>query len=462
MEKFFKASIFSTLTDDDGLIFTKKAFLLAFPIILQRLLSVFVNLIDNIMVGSMGDITVSACSIANQFFLLYMLVTSGIVGGAVIISAQAYGKGDKTIIKKMMSISLIVTIINSLIFFALSQYFAETIIKIYSDQESVLSPASQYLKIISYSFLFFAISTSFTMMLGALRNVKLGFFVEGLSSVINTFLNFVFIFGNLGAQKLGLEGAAIATVLARISGFLIATFFVLFFEKKLHYRVKDLLSLPDKKLMSTYLTCGIPVLVGNTLMMVNSTFQTMITGRISSSYITANSIVHVIWQVAALAGMGFETAAGIMIGNDIGNGDIENVQKNGERFFVLSIGLGIFASIIVMILGPLILPLYKISTEALRMAQSMIVSASIVVFIMVIQAITTKGVIRAGGRTKQLMIMDLLSCFCFGLPLGYLAAFVFGWPPFLIYIVIRGDYLVKAVWGFAKLKSKNWALGLVS
>ena len=91
----------------------------------------------------------------------------------------------------------------------------------------------------------------------------------------------------------------------------------------------------------------------------------------------------------------------------------------------------------------------------------MIKSASLVVFLMVIQMVTTKGVIKAGGKTKDLMIMDLLSCFCFGLPLGYLAAFVFHLPPFLIYVIIRGDYLIKALWGIARLKKKDWAVGLV-
>ncbi len=461
MAKSSKKLISAFSVDRETHDFAKKAIALATPIILQRVVSVFVNLLDNIMVGSMGDISVSACSIANQFFMLYMCVTSGIIGGAVIISAQAYGKGDEDIIKRMMSISLMLSILNSFLFFALTQFFAEEIIRIYSNQQSILEPASSYLRIISYSYLMFAVSTALTMILRTVQCVRLGFYVECASSVINAFLNYVLIFGHLGAPELGIEGAAIATVLARFIGLLIAVMYTFIVDKRLHYRIKDVVKLPDRKLMSTFIKCGIPVLVGDTLMMLNSTFQTMITGRISSSYITANSIVHVIWQIAALAAMGFETAASIMIGNDIGTGNMEKVQKDGERFFKLSVFYGILAAIIVLLVGPFLLQFYNISGEAINMAQSMIKSASLVVFMMVIQMVTTKGVIKAGGKTKDLMIMDLLSCFCFGLPLGYIAAFVLHLPPFLIYIVIRGDYLIKALWGVFRLKKKDWAVGLV-
>lgn len=448
--------------NERDLSFVRKAVALAIPIILQRVVSVFVNLIDNIMVGSMGDVSVSACSIANQFYLLYICVTSGILGGAIIISAQAYGKGDNDIIKRMMSLSLYLTIINSLIFFVATQFFSEGIIRIYSNQESVLEPASRYLRIMSYSYLFFAISTTLTMMLRTVQCVRLGFFVECADSGINAILNYVLIFGHFGAPQLGLEGAAIATVLARGIGLVIAAFYVFSVDKRLQYKLKDLRLLPDRKLTATFLKCGTPIFVTGSLMMLNSTLQTMITGRISSSYITANSIVHVVWQIAALAGMGFETAANIMIGNDIGKGDMGKVQRDGERFFKLSILYGVCASIIVLIIGPFLIQFYNISTEASAMAHSLVKSSALVVFVMVVQMVTTQGVIKAGGKTKQLMIMDLLSCFCFGLPLGYIAAFVLRWPPFLIYIVIRGDYLVKAVWGWFKLKEKKWVVGLVN
>ena len=461
MAKLYKKLVSTFHIDREKQDFAKKAIALAIPIILQRIVGVFVNLLDNIMVGSLGDISVSACSIANQFFLLYMCVTMGLVGGAVIISAQAYGKGDKDVIKRMMTVSLYLSMLNSLLFFILTQFFAEEIITIYSNQQNILEPASSYLRIVSYSYLMFAISTTLSMLLRTVRCVRLGFYVEGASSVINVILNYVLIFGHFGAPQLGIKGAAIATVLARSIGLLIAVIYSFVIDKRLNYRIRDITRLPDRKLMSTFIKCGIPVLIGDTLMMLNSTFQTMITGRISSSYIAANSIVHVIWQIAALAAMGFETSASIMIGNDIGTGNVERVQKDGERFFKLSVIYGVLAAIIVLLIGPFLLQFYNISEEATQMARSMINSASLVVFIMVIQMVTTKGVIKAGGKTKELMIMDLLSCFCFGLPLGYLAAFVLHWPPFLIYIVIRGDYLVKAIWGIRRLKKRDWIVELV-
>lgn len=442
--------------------FFKQALVLALPIAGQRVVSVSVNLLDNLMVGSLGDTAISACSIANQFFLLFSCVTGGVIGGAVLIGTQAWGNRDGTTLKKMMSAAVWLTLFTSAVFMVFSLRLPEDIIGIYTDKSILFAPGGAYLRIIALSFIPFALTSTITMMLQAVGCVKLGFYIECVNSVTNAVLNWVLIFGNLGAPRMGLEGAAIATVIARVVGLVIALVYLFAVDKQMGFRLRNLVQLPEAALWKVYLKCGFPILVGDSLLMLNSMFQTMITGRISDVYIAANSIVHVIWQIAVLTGMGFERAANIMIGGDIGSGDLERAQKNGDRFFRLSILQGAVSAALVLMIGPLLLPFYKVSPEATYTARTMLRSASVVVFVMAVQMITTRGVIRAGGKTRQLMTMDLLSCFCFGLPLGYIAAFLLNWPPYAIYIVIRGDYLIKALWGIVKLKRGTWIERLVT
>lgn len=441
--------------------FVNKVLVLAIPIALQRVVGVAVNLIDGIMVGALGDAVVSACAISNQFFLLFAMISGGFTGGAIIMSAQAWGKGDIELVQRLMSLSAYLSIGVSIVFFFLTQMFAESIISIYSNEASLIGPGAEYLRIISYSYLAFALTSSITHLLRTAGCIKLGLMVELTNSGCNVVLNYILIFGKFGAPALGMKGAAIATVISRAIGLAITLIYAFAIDKNISYRIKSILYLPDKNTVKTYVKCGIPILVGDSLIMINSTIQTMITGRISAAYITANSIVHVIWQIAALFAMGFEASASIIIGNDIGSSDMEETQKDGEIFFLLSILCGILSAVVVLVTGPIILSFYRVSDEAVIMAASMIKSAAIVVLVMVIQMIVTKGVIKAGGKTGQLMVVDVLSTFGFGIPLGYIAAFILKWPPYLVYIVIRGDYLIKALYGIMKLKGEKWAVELV-
>lgn len=439
----------------------KKALFLALPIAGQRIVGVAVNLIDNLMVGSLGDIAVSACSVANQFFLLYSFIITGLIGGMVLISAQAWGNKNIMICKKMISLSVLLCSIVAIVFTIITLFGSQFIIQIYTDSARLFAPAGNYLKILSWSFLPFAVSTAFTMLYRTVGDVKIGFYIECLNSFFNAIFNYLFIFGNFGFPQLGLEGAAIATVLARVVGMFITLIYVFIIDTKVKYSVNELFDLPNKELMNTYITYGMPILFGDAFMMINSTLQTMITGRISDEYIAANSIVHMIWQMATLTAMGFETAANIMIGNDIGEGNLEKAQKDGNRFFILSIIQGLVASIGVYYIGPIVLSFYNISQATLDVAQSMVNSAILVVFAMSLQMITTKGVIRAGGKTKEIMILDIVSTLGFGIPLGFIAAFVFRFPPGIVYLVIRGDYFLKAIWGMFKLKRKDWIVQLI-
>ena len=441
--------------------FMRRALALALPIAAQRVVSLLVNLLDNLMVGSLGDTAISACSLGNQFFTLYLCVITGLIGGAVIIATQAWGNRDAAAVKRMTSAGIWLCFLAGLLFSMLTLRFPENIIKIYTDQSPLFAPGASYLGILAWSFLPYALTTAVTMMLQAVGSVRIGFYIECVNSALNALLNWILIFGKLGAPALGLEGAAIATVIARYAGLVIAILYLFRLEKSLGFRFRDLLSLPDRTEWLVYARCGLPILIGDTLIMLNSMVQTMITGRISDVYIAANSIVHVIWQIAILTGSGFERASAIMVGGDIGAGDMDLAQRDGERFLGLSLLQGLVSAVVVLAIGPVLLSFYNVSAETAAVARTMIGSASVVVFTMAVQYIVTKGVIRSGGKTRQVMVVDLLSCACFGLPLGYLAAFVLRWPPYAIYIVIRSDYLVKAIWGVVQLKRKKWILRLV-
>ena len=441
--------------------YLKGVMVLAFPIVLQRIVEILVNLIDNLMVGQLGDIPVSACSLVGSFNLLFSCASGGIVSAGVIIAAQAWGAGNKDLIKRTISGCLLASAVVSFAFFAVSQICPQLIIRVYTDKDYLIGPGSSYLRILSYSFLPYAITSTYTNILRTTGSAKFGFIIETVNSIINAALNYVLIFGNFGFRAMGLEGAGIATVISRYIGLMITVIYVYFFDRKLEMSFSDVFRQPDRPLWKSLIVHGMPIMLSDSLMMLNSTVQTMITGRVSDTYIAANSIVHMTWQIAAFASMGLATAASISIGNSIGEGDLEQAYDEGDMLVTFAVIQGFIAAALIQVVAPVLIPLYKVSDAVALTARQMAYSASFVVFWMTMQQIVGKGVPRAGGMTRQYMFVELLSTFGFGLPLGYVAAFIFRWPEYLIYIIIRTDYILKALWGLYHIKKRDWITKIV-
>ncbi|MBQ2658476.1 MAG: MATE family efflux transporter [Erysipelotrichaceae bacterium] len=441
--------------------YLKGVMFLAFPIVLQRIVELVVTLIDNLMVGQLGDIPVASCSLVNSFNLLYICACGGVVSAGVIIAAQAWGAGNKDIIRRTVNGCLLASSIVALLFFTISQVFPQVVIRLYTNKDYLIEPASNYLRIIAFSFFPYALTSTYTNILRTTGSTRFGFIVETINSLINAALNYVLIFGNFGFPALGLTGAGIATVIARCIGLLITIVYVYVFDKKLGMRITDRFILPDRKLWKSLVEHGTPILLSDSWMMLNSSFQTMITGRVSDSYIAANSIVHMIWQIAAFTMFGISAAAAISIGNSIGEGNIEEAYDEGDMIVILCLIQGIVAAIVIQIIAPILIPLYKVSDAVALTARRMCYSASFVVFTMTFSMVIAQGLTRAGGMTKKYMIVEILTTFCFSLPLGYIAAFFLKLPEYLIYIIIRSDNILKTIWGCYHVKKRDWITKIV-
>ena len=441
--------------------YLKGVMFLAFPIVLQRIIELVVTLIDNLMVGQLGDIPVASCSLVNSFNLLYICACGGVVSAGVIIAAQAWGAGNRDIIKRTVNDCLLASSIVAALFFAVSEICPQLVIRLYTNKDYLIGPAGDYLRIIAFSFFPYALTSTYTNILRTTGSTRFGFIVETINSIVNAALNYVLIFGNFGFPAMGLTGAGIATVIARCIGMMITVVYVYAYDKKLGMRITDRFILPDLDLWKSLVKHGTPILLSDSWMMLNSSFQTMITGRVSDAYIAANSIVHMIWQIAAFTMFGISTAAAISIGNSIGEGKIEEAYDEGDMILIFCLIQGIFAAIVIQIIAPILIPLYKVSDAVALTARKMCYSASFVVFTMTFSMVVAKGIMQAGGMTRQYMIMEILSTFCFSLPLGYIAAFYLKWPEYLIYIVIRLDNAVKTIWGCYHIKKRDWITKIV-
>lgn len=435
--------------------FYKRVLQISIPIAMQGLINVGVSMTDTMMLGSLGEITLSAASLANQFCFIFLIINFGLGGGAGVLSGQFWGKKDTVSINKVLSILIKASVSFALIFLFLAQVMPDKIMGIYTTEYEVLNQGVMYLKIVSLSFIFQGISTTVNILFRTVGTVKVALFASISSFFVNVFLNWVLIFGNLGAPKLGIEGAAIATLTARIIEFSVVSIYVLKIDKKLKFKFKYIFNI-DKELLKSYIKVGGPVLVSDLILALGLNMISVIMGRMGSDMVAANSISSVVLQFTNVFLLGVSNASGVITGNTIGEEKYNLAYERSITFLALSILLGIGSSIVIFVLKYIIIDFYNISDYTKSIAYQLMNSTSFLVLFTSVSTILTKGILRSGGDTKFLMIADVLFLWMVSIPLGYVAAIVLNLPPWIVLITLKIDEVIKGIWCTTRLLSKKW------
>ena len=433
---------------------------IALPLALQSVINMFVNLIDTIMVGKLGDIALSSVNICGQFPYLYMTVFMGISNAALVICSQAWGNKRPDKVKVMVAFCLRIAVLINIVFFALAFLFPSQITSIYTNNAGIIETGGTYLRILSICLLFQSFSQIIVTLLRSAGVNRLGMITSLFACVANVFFNWVFIFGNLGAPRLGVAGAAVGTVMARTVEFIISFLYMFMIDRKLNFRFSDLFLKMDPEMRSDFIRLGTPSLITEVTGNLNVSAAAMITGRVSEYYIAANTIVHNIWTIASLFMFGISMGASVIIGHEIGAGNRKQALHYSDHLIHIAFVLGIFGAVLTQILAPVITSFFDVSPQAIETAGILKYSASIAVFFLCMQLVMCKGILRGGGQAAAFTRVDLISCWLVNIPLGFFTALVLHANPFFIYLSLRVDYLIKTVWGYWKIKKTDWIIRL--
>ena len=436
--------------------FYKRAAAIAIPISLQSVITIGVNLTDTVMVGALGDNSLSATALANQFVNIFHICCMGIGMGASVLTARFWGMKDIQSLKKTITLMLRLCIGLATIVFMLPTIFApEFLMKIYTKDAPVIAEGILYYKWMVPCYLLQGLSLTCTIVLRSVGQVKIPLYSSIGAFFVNLFCNWVFIFGKLGMPALGVEGAGIGTFVARVFefAFICGYFFVL--DKKIGYRIKDL-TMKCKDLLHDYITISLPVFVSDTLLALGNSAVAMVMGRIGTSFVSANSITVVTQQLSTVLIQGICHAGCIMTGHTLGEGNKEKAQEQAWTFFGLGAVIGALAGGIILIISKPIIGMYNVSEETKLIAQQLMNSIALIVVFQAVNSILTKGVLRGGGDTKFLMVADILFLWIVSVPFGALAGLVWHLDAFWIYFLLKLDQVIKAVWCVFRLKSGKW------
>lgn len=435
--------------------FYKKVMVLVLPMALQNLINVGVQTADVVMLGKVGETALSGSSLAGQVYFILTLFIFGLTSGAAVLTAQYWGKRDVASIEKIMNIALDVCLAISAIFTVVTLCMPETLMRIFTNEQDVIREGVSYLRIIAFSYILSCITMTFLNVLRSVERVMISTVVYLVSLIVNVIANSIFIFGFLGSPKMGIAGAALGTVIARVFEVVIVILYTKIKKLPIHIRIHGLLHL-DPVLIKDFIKYALPVVVNELLWGLAMSTNASILGHLGKSVVAANSIAGVARQLAMVVSFGVANAAAIMVGKAIGEKKDDVAYIYAQKFSVLSLILGVMGSGVLMLVVPLVEKFMSLTSESQGYLEYMM-------FVMMIYCIgqsfnTTNivGIFRGGGDTKFGLLADTVSMWCFSIPVSALAAFVFHAPIYVVYAILMCDETIKIPISYLRFRSKKW------
>ncbi|EGS9998741.1 MATE family efflux transporter [Clostridium perfringens] len=435
--------------------FYRLLFSIALPIAVQNLITFMVSMVDTLMVGALGEIQLSAVSIANNLFFVLTILMFGLAGGSNIMISQYWGKGNVKTIHKILAIMYRVCLLITGIFIFIALFLPKYFMGIFTTDKAVIDFGASYLRIVCRGYLFYSITNCTIMMLRSVKTVSISIIVYTASLVVNSILNWILIFGNLGAPELGIRGAAIATVCARITEFSIVLVFMFIYERKIGLKIEHLLKL-DKEILKDYVGLCTPVLCNELLWAIGASMISVIVGRMGTEVVAANSINGVAHQFVTVFIFGMSNATAVIIGNTIGEGKKEKAKEYAYSIGIFSVVMGCISGLMILLIKPFVVNFYNVSYSTKLIAMEIMnVTSGIIVF----QSLASNfmmGVLRGGGDAKFVLINDLIFMWLVAIPGGFFVAFVLELPVALVFLVIKCDEILKSLTSVYRVISGKW------
>ena len=443
-----------------GLMFTKdKAFYKSFvtlslALMAEQAVILSVNLADNVMLGSYSESALSGVAAVNQIQFVLQQLVYGVSNGVIVLGSQYWGQRRPDVVKKLAAIGLWCNLAITLLLFLLVSLFPYGALSLFTSDAEIAGQGVAYLGIMRFSYMCFGLTAVMLSTMRIAETVKIALQVSILSLVINVGINFLLIPGRFGLPEMGVRGAAIGTLTARVIEFLVVAHYLFRKEKKLCMRPVDCLHI-DRQMFRDYLTVSIPIITASILWGVSNAVQTMILGHMDNSAIAAQSISATLFLLLKVTSVGAASAASVIIGRTIGTGEMDRVKDYTRTLQILFLIIGAVLALLYTIIRFPLLAMYRISPETRTMANAFMNIQTLVIFTMSYQMPVNSGIIRGGGDTRFMMNLDIISQLIM-YPLALAGAFLLGWPPVVILFIVNSDQIFKCIPAFIRVNSYKW------
>ncbi|PKM93665.1 MAG: MATE family efflux transporter [Firmicutes bacterium HGW-Firmicutes-1] len=441
--------------------FYKTLVSIAIPIAVQSLITNLLNLIDVFMISSLDTSSIGGVSIANKIFFLLNLFLFGTNSGAAILSSQYFGNKDFLSIRKVLGISLILGIGGSFFISLGAILIPETIITAFAPYEpEMINEGGKYLRIIGFSYMFTAITFSYSFLLRTTHNAKLPMVITAGAILINTFFNWVLIFGKLGAPALGVEGAAIATVVARIVECILLIYFVYKYHLPLAGKLSEIFRF-SSAFFRHYIGAVGFVILNEIIWSLGVTGYSFVYGRMGEVVTASMAITQPIEQLSFVVFFGLCNACGVMLGNQLGANEKEKAMEYAKKFLFLVTAAGIITSIAILLSSSFIANLFNVEPLVKKNIINCLFVFSLYLPFKVLNMLIIVGILRSGGDTFASMIIDLVGVWLIGIPMAIFGGLYLKLDIHFVYAMILIEEVFKLILCLFRYYTKKWVKNIV-
>lgn len=444
-------------------IFLKAMIAIALPITLQNLVASSVNMLDTLMITSLGEESLAAVGLANQVFFFYAVTIFGVATGSSIFLSQFWGKQDTKNIARILGITLAITSVLGIIFTLAALFIPKFIMKIFSSDGEVIRLGVDYLRIVSLSYIITGISFVYAVASRSIGQAKMPMVVSIISFFTNLVFNYLLIFGKFGFPQLGVKGAAYGTLIARAVE-LIIILYAIYSRKKNNPLAHSIRNMTDwtKDFIKKYFKTASPVIINEAFWSLGTVLYSLAYAKIGTEAAASVQILSTVQNIFMVLSRGLANACTVMVGNKIGADEEDIAIVYANNFMVLSTALGLALGILLFFTTDLILLFFRNLSPGLYSASKYLLMISAVFFfIKSFNATLVVGVLRGGGDTKFSMMLEMSSVWLVGVPLAFLGALVFKFPVHYVYLMVTLEEVVKAFIGLIRVKSKKWVTNVI-
>lgn len=429
---------------------------LALPIALQQFMTALVGACDAIMLGKLSQDAMSAVSLATQVTFVFNLFMFAFMAGENMFVAQYYGKGDYTGISQVFSLVTKICGCIAVVFLAGTLFFPEQLMRILTNEETLIVLGSEYLRVIGISYVFSGIAQTFLAIMKNCGAVNMSTLINGVMVILNIALNAVFIFGLSGFPKMGIKGAALATVLATVVQFLWSVGYVLCRIRAVKFSLRSC----EKKLFGRFWQKTVPLLINNLAWGIGFSMYSVIMGHLGTDAVAANGIANISKNLVVCFCLGLGNAGSIIVGNRLGADRLQEAKEVGETLTKTAIIAGIVSGLVLVALSQFITKMVDLTPTARGYLQKMLLISSYYIAGKSVNCMTIGGIFAAGGDSKFGMLCDSVTLWCIIVPLGCICAFILKLPVMVVYFVLNLDEIIKLPVVYKHYKKYKWIKNL--
>lgn len=432
---------------------------LAIPVALQSMLQSSFGIVDQIMIGQLGSVSVAGVGFAGKFTSIYSVMVAAIGAVAGIMIAQYLGQKNRQEVKRSFCMNLVFALILAVVFSVICYMYPVKIMGFYSKDGKTVLAAGSYLKIVTGTFLPMAGATILATLFRCMEKARFPLYASIMAAVLNTGLNYLLIFGKWGFPALGANGAAIATVISQFVNLLVMVF-LLFRQKECLIYVKKEDDCFGKFDWKQYADMLFPILICELLWSLGENVYAIIYGHLGTDACAAMTLTNPIQGLMIGALCGLSQAAGVIIGKKLGNKEYEEAYEAAKRLLWYGFAGAVLLSMIIVAVSPIYVEIYQVEAGVKEITRQILTVYAIVAPFKVLNMILGGGIIRSGGKTSYVMIIDTIGTWGFGVPLGFVSAFILRLPIPYVYCILSLEECVRFAISLVVLRKRKWMKSL--